>query len=103
MNTPPPLLPKQTRLLIQLGENLKLARLRRKYTMEMVAERAGISRTTLWQMEKGASNTSISNLLRVLSVYGMEQDILKLANDDILGRKLQDAKLLVPKRAPKKL
>ena len=96
------LLPKEKRILKQLGENLKLARLRRKYTTEMVAERANISRTTLWNLEKGDSKSSISTLLQVLSVFGMEKDILKLAEDDILGRKLQDAKLTVKKRAPKK-
>jgi len=95
------LLPKEKQLLKQLGENLKLARLRRKYTTEMVAERANISRTTLWNMEKGVATTSISTLLQVLSVYGMEKDIAKLAADDVLGRKLQDAKLPVNKRAPK--
>lgn len=96
------LLPKQNRILEELGENLKLARLRRKYTAEMVAERARISRTTLWNLEKGKSVTSISTLLQVLSVYGMEKDILKLAGDDLLGRKLQDANLQVGKRVPKK-
>jgi len=96
------LLPKEKRILKQLGEKLKLARLRRKYTTEMVSERANISRTTLWNLEKGESKSSISTLLQVLSVYGMEKDILKLAEDDILGRKLQDAKLTVKKRAPKK-
>lgn len=96
------LLPKEKWFLNQLGENLKLARLRRKYTMEMVSERAGISRTTLWNIERGKSNISISVLLKILSVYGMEQDLLKLAEDDILGRKLQDIGLTVNKRAPKK-
>jgi len=96
------LLPKEKRIIKQLGENLKLARLRRKYTAEMVSERANISRTTLWNLEKGDTTVSITSLLQVLSVYGMEKDILKLAEDDILGRKLQDAKLTVNKRAPKK-
>lgn len=102
MPKPYKLLPKEKLLLKQLGENLKLARLRRKYTAEMVAERAHISRTTLWNMEKGLTTTSVKNLLQVLSVYGMEKEIAKLAADDILGRKLQDAKLSVNKRAPKK-
>ena len=95
-------LPKDNRLLKQLGENLKLARLRRKYTAEMVAERAGISRTTLWNLEKGKSVTSIATLLKVLSVYGLENDLLKLAEDDTLGRKIQDANLQVKNRVPKK-
>lgn len=95
------LLPKEKRILKQLGENLRLARLRRRYSAEMVAERAGISRTTLWNIEKGNSVTSVFNLLQVLSVYGLEKDLLKLGSDDILGRKLQDAKLGHQKRKPK--
>ncbi len=93
---------KEQRVLKQLGENLKLARLRRKFSADLVAERAQISRTTLWHLEKGKATVSLSTLLRVLSVYGMQQDILKLAEDDVLGRKLQDANLKVNKRATKK-
>jgi len=96
------LLPKEKRILEHLGENLKLARLRRKYSAELVAERAGISRTTLWKIEKGNAVTSIFTILQVLSVYGLENELLKLAEDDILGRKLQDAKLQVKRRVPKK-
>lgn len=96
------ILPKEKRILKELGENLKLARLRRKYSTKMVAERSGISRTTLWNLEKGSSVTSISTLLQVMSVYGLEKDLLKLAEDDLLGRKIQDANLQVKKRASKK-
>lgn len=96
------LLPKDKRILEQLGESLKLTRLRRKFTTEIVAERANISRTTLWNLEKGKPTTSIVTLLRVLSVYGLENDILKLADDDVLGRKLQDANLQISQRASKK-
>lgn len=95
------ILPKQKHILKELGENLKLARLRRKYSAEIVAERSGISRTTLWQLEKGESATSIATLIKVLSVYGMEKELGTLAQDDELGRKLQDIGLKVNKRAPK--
>jgi len=96
------LLPKEKRILSQLGENLKLARLRRKFSAEMVAERARISRTTLWNLEKGKSTTSIATLLQVLAVYGLEKDILTVAEDDVLGRKLQDAQLNIGKRVSTK-
>jgi len=96
------LLPKEKRILSRLGENLKLARLRRKFTAEMVSERARISRTTLWNMESGKSTTSITTLLQVLSVYGLEKDLLKVGEDDILGRKIQDAKLNIGKRVSNK-
>lgn len=81
--------------------NLKLARLRRIYSTQQVAERANISRPTLLSIEKGNPNVSIGTYVKVLFVLGLEKDILQLAKDDTLGRKLQDAKLLVKKRAPK--
>jgi transcriptional regulator with XRE-family HTH domain len=97
------ILPRLERLLAQLGENLKLARLRRKLTAQQVAERAGITRTTLWQIEKGAPHVSMGAYAQVLFILGMEQDLLKLATDDDLGRRLQDAQLVMRKRAPRKI
>jgi len=96
------LLPKDRRILDRLGENLRLARLRRKYSAEIVAERAGISRTTLWSIETGNSASSLSTLIQILSVYGLENDLISVAEDDRLGRKIQDAQLRVGKRVPKK-
>ena len=95
-------LPRLEKLLAQLGENLKLGRLRRKLTTQQVAERAGITRTTLGQVEKGAPHVSMGAYAQVLFVLGMEKDLLKLATDDELGRRLQDAQLVTGKRAPKK-
>ncbi len=85
-----------------LGENIKLARLRRKLSAEQVAERAGISRSTLHFIEKGYEGVSIGHILNVLSVLGLERDLLRVANDDELGRKLQDARLVTKERAPKR-
>jgi transcriptional regulator with XRE-family HTH domain len=96
------LLPRITKLLVELGENIKLARLRRKLSAEQIAERASISRTTLWAIEKGSPNVAMGFYAQVLFVLGLEKDLLKVAGDDPLGRKLQDAKLLVKERAPKK-
>jgi transcriptional regulator with XRE-family HTH domain len=96
------LLPKISNLLAELGENIKLARLRRKLSTEQVAERANIARTTLWAIEKGSPNVALGSYAQVLFVLGLEKDLLKLAGDDPLGRKLQDAKLLTKERAPKK-
>lgn len=95
------LLPKLTRILEEMGGNIKLARLRRKLTAEQVAERAGISRSTLWQVEKGLPSVSLGTYAQVIFVLGLEKDLLSIAKDDILGRKLQDAELTVGKRAPK--
>jgi len=89
------------RILTELGTNIKLARLRRRLTAIQVAERAGINRVTLWHIEKGSPKVSMGSYAQVLFVLGLEKDLLNIANDDTLGRKLQDAKILVKKRAPK--
>ncbi len=93
---------KPGKILKELGENIKLARLRRKLSTQQVSERAGISRKTLYGIERGQPNVSIGNYARVLSVLGLEDDLLNVAKDDLLGRKLQDAKLAVKGRAPKR-
>ena len=96
------ILPKTTKILIQMGENIKLSRLRRKFSTEQVAERANISRPTLSAIEKGMPTVSIGSYLLVLQVLGLENDFLFLAKDDILGRKLQDLGISVKERAPKR-
>ncbi|MDW3650002.1 MAG: helix-turn-helix transcriptional regulator [Bacteroidia bacterium] len=98
----PSLLPKERRILENLGENIKLARLRRKLTAEQVANRANISRKTLWNVEKGSEHISIGVFLQVLSVLGFQKELENIAKDDLLGRKLQDIKLVTKKRGPKK-
>ncbi len=95
------LLPGAQKTISVLGENIKLARLRRKFSAEQVAERADISRPTLVSIEKGNPNVTIGAYVKVLSVLGLENDIMEVANDDKLGRRLQDAKLIVRERAPK--
>jgi transcriptional regulator with XRE-family HTH domain len=95
------LLPRNERILARLGENIRLARLRRKLSAAMVAERANISRPTLLAIESGSTGVSIAAIIQVLFVLGMEKDMLKVAGDDELGRKLQDLGLTVKKRAPK--
>ena len=95
------LLPKQQKLLESLGENLKLARLRRGFSAELVAERAGISRASLWAVEKGSSSVAMGIYVAVLNALSLENDLLKVAADDELGRKLQDLNLPVRARASK--
>ena len=96
------LLPKVQLLLETVGENIRLARLRRKLTTQQVADRAGITRTTLWQVEKGNSGVSMATYAQLLLVLGLESDLKGLAKDDEMGRRIQDAKLLAPKRTSKK-
>ena len=96
------LLPSQKRLLKTLGEQIRYARLRRDLTTIQVAERAGISRTTLVKIEKGDEGVAIGQYFCVLLALGLGNDIILIARDDELGRKLQDAKLEVKERASKK-
>lgn len=97
-----PLLPRNDRILAHLGENIKLARLRRKLSAAQVSERAGISRPTLLSIEKGAASVGLGAYIQVLSVLGLEKDLLLVAKDDVLGRKIQDVRLVTRERAPKK-
>ena len=96
------LFPKLERILDTVGEQIKLARLRRKLSSEQVAERAGIGRSTLVRIEKGDAGVSIGHLINVLRVLGLEKDFLLLAKDDELGRKIQDANINTKSRAPKR-
>ena len=98
----PILLPKAQGVISILGENIKLARLRRKYSTQQVSERANISRPTLLSIEKGNPNVSIGAYVKVLMVLGLEKDIITVAKDDDLGRRLQDANLIIRERAPKR-
>jgi transcriptional regulator with XRE-family HTH domain len=97
-----PLLPKYERMMQTLGENIRLARLRRDLSSEQVAERAGISRNTLIKIEKGDEGVAIGMYLRVLIVLGLQDNLLLVAKDDELGRRLQDASLLTKERASKR-
>lgn len=88
------MLPRFTRILERMGENIKLARKRRKLTTIQVSERAGIDRTTLYHIEKGSASVSIGAYFNVLAALHLQDDFLKLAADDEFGRKLQDLKLI---------
>ena len=96
-------MPKTEVLLQKVGHQIKMARLRRNLTASLVAERAGISRATLWSVENGSPTVAIGTYAMVLhALNGLEEDLLKIAKDDELGRKLQDINLETPKRASKK-
>lgn len=97
-----PLLPRLQQYLTEVGENIRLARLRRRLSAGQIAERAAISRATLAAIERGAASVSLGSYLQVLLALGLEKSILHLAADDILGRKLQDAGLTLKARAPKR-
>lgn len=88
------LLPSAEKTLVEPSENIRLARKRRRLSLQQVAEWANIARSTLGLMEKGNPGVAMSAYLQVLYVLGLEKDLLKIASDDPVGRKLQDAGLL---------
>ena len=97
------ILPETQEILCQMGEQIKLARLRRQLSVALVAERANISRATLWSIEKGSSSVAIGYYAAVLhALNNLDKDLLLVAKDDEMGRTIQDLNLTGRKRAPKK-
>ena len=87
------IMPRTERILKEMGEQIRLARLRRKISVEMVAERAGISRASVWSVEKGSPSVSMGIYAKVLAAIGMQEDLLLICGNDLLGRELQDQML----------
>jgi transcriptional regulator with XRE-family HTH domain len=101
--TPYNILPVTEDILKTMGEQIKLARLRRNLSTQLVSERAGISRASLWKVEQGSPSVAIGIYAAVLhALNNMDRDLLLVANDDAMGRKMQDLNLTTRKRAPKK-
>ncbi len=98
----PSILPRLARLLSGLGDKLRKARLRRAHSLETVAERAGITRKTLYRVERGDAAVALGIYARVLQALRLENDLALIAADDVLGRKLQDLELEAKSRAPKR-
>lgn len=99
---PPRLFPTLERRLSALGERLRLARMRRKFSAETVAKRAGVSRMTLYRIESGDQAVALGSYARVLAVLQLDPDLEKLALDDALGRRLQDLGIPERRRAPRR-
>ena len=95
-------LPAVRRVLKELGESIRLARLRRKLSAQIVAKRAGMTRVTLRKIERGDAGVTIGAYANVLHCLGLESDLAAVARDDVLGRKLQDADLPTRARAPRR-
>lgn len=90
------LMPKARKSLEILGQNLKLARIRRRISAALMCERACVSHATLTAIEQGKPSVSMAGYMSVLFCLNMHTDMEKVAADDVLGRELQDLQL--PKR-----
>ena len=97
------IVPKTEDVLKKMGEQIKLARLRRNLSSTLVAERAGISRSSLWKVESGNPAVAIGIYAAVLhALGGMDTDLEMVARDDKMGRQMQDLKLITRKRATRR-
>lgn len=97
------LMPGTQEILIQLGEQIKEARLRRELSAELISERAGVSRATVWAIEKGLSSVSIGHYAAVLhAIQGMDKDLLLVANDEKLINSFLEIGRTSKERAPRK-
>ena len=85
-----------------MGEQIKLARLRRNLSIAQIAERATCSPLTVNRIEKGSPTVSLGIYARVLYALQLDDDLLLLAKEDTLGRTLQDLGLKHRQRASKK-
>ena len=89
------IMPDTENILKTMGEQIKMARLRRKLSATLVAERAEVSRSTLWKVENGNPSVAVGIYAAVLhALNNMDKDLLKIAGDDELGSKLQDMDLM---------
>jgi transcriptional regulator with XRE-family HTH domain len=95
---PTPLPDAHTRLLVECGERLRKARLRRRLSAEATAAGAGITRMTLHRAERGEPAITMGTFIKLMGVLGLAGDVALLARDDKAGRLLQDAQL--PRRRP---
>ncbi len=95
--------PSSAKELKELGQRLKDARLRRRFSMETVCVRADISRPTLYKVENGEPSVGIGTYVQVLRVLGLTGDLALVAKEDALGRRLQDESLPLRKRAPRRI
>ncbi len=88
-----PPLPAVRRVLAEIGRNVQLARKRRDLPAGLLAERAGMTRPTLRAIERGDPGVTLGALANVLHSLGLHEDLLAVARDDALGRKLEDAQM----------
>jgi transcriptional regulator with XRE-family HTH domain len=92
------------RALRKLGQDINDARRRRRITLELMAERAGLSKATIAKVEKGDPTASIGAYSTVLFVLGLTDRLNDLADSshDLIGRHLEDEKLPQRVRLPQK-
>lgn len=84
-----------SRALRKLGHDLRDARRRRRIPMEILAERASLSRVTLTKIERGDSGVSLGNYAAVIFALGMIERLGDLADprEDKVGLEIEEEHL----------
>src|SRR5215467_9791606 len=82
----------------KLGSDLRDARLRRRLSTSVAADRAFLNRKTLGKIEKGEAGVSVGAYASLLFVFGMTERLAELADArfDRIGLTLEEERL--PKR-----
>jgi len=77
-----------------IGNNMRVARTRRKIQAAELAQRCGIARKTLYSIEKGEPGSSVGHLFTVLWALGLLDSAKSIAdpNNDEHGKILEAAK-----------
>ena len=69
--------PRTEKLLRRVGEDIRTWRVSQRLTATAVADRAGITRVTLRQIEKDPAAVSFGNVLAVLAVLGVDEEVAR--------------------------
>ena len=80
----------------QLGANIRTARLRRGMRLEDLAQRVGISRYVMSDIEKGKATTAVAGYIGALWALGLSGGVRDLADPD----RDTEGKALANVRAP---
>jgi len=81
----------------RLGENIRMARVRRKMTQDEMARRGGVSRFVVADMEKGKPSTSIAAYMGALWVLRLLGHMDSVADPD----RDEEGTILERARSPK--
>lgn len=85
----------------QLGQRIRIARLRRGWSVADLASKAGINRNTLTALEMGKPGTAVGVCFTVLWALGLDKSLEAVADPDadLHGKALEASRR--PKRAGK--
>jgi len=87
-----------------LGNEIRLARKRRRWTIADLASKMGVSAPTVIAIEKGHSTVSMGVVFSALWILGLEKELSVLSQpEDRVGKELTDSRLPQKIRHPRDL